>query len=691
MQTELIKELNKILKSFPEFWDGEELHRSMVSEAISRKQPDVIKALVANEKVRSIYGTDIDGIFIFDFDKLCSLLKYKEYWENSFTKYRNKVGLSSEGKYLDYSSDVVLDFPFKDCILEGGMKKEDQGKDEIYYNETIARDEIDHLFSPKVLINVARHTKDGEEKNITEFYNDDNLIIKGNNLIALHSLKNNFSGKVKLIYIDPPYNTGTDSFKYNDKFNHSSWLTFMKNRLEVAKELLSEDGVIFVQSDDNEQAYLKVLMDGVFGKENFINMISVNMKNVAGASGGGEDKRLKKNCEFILIYSKNYSSLSAFKNVFEYSEIYNVVEQYRREGKNWHYSSVLVDAGEKIYVTSTTDGGGNEIKIYKHPSAIVRSVKQLMAQEKISERDVFYKYGEMIFEAKDAQSSIRARVIKSRKENHINDDILSIEYIPKSGRNKGQIYEQFYKGDKCRLFAWLRDITENIDGVLYRKDKQGTYWDFTSSMNNLMKEGGISFENGKKPEALIQRIIDISTSKNDIVLDFHLGSGTTAATAHKMERRYIGIEQMDYINDITVPRLKSVIIAERNGISKDVSWQGGGSFVYAELMELNAYFVREIQKAQTAEELEKLFAVMKTEANLNYQVALENVLSAEYEVDGVFRKVAFSELELHEQKQLLIEILDKNQLYVSVSDMEDRDLNISDSDKAFTCSFYSKE
>ena len=172
-------------------------------------------------------------------------------------------------------------------------------------------------------------------------------------------------------------------------------------------------------------------------------------------------------------------------------------------------------------------------------------------------------------------------------------------------------------------------------------------------MNNLMKEGEISFQNGKKPEALIQRIIDISTNKDDIVLDFHLGSGTTAATAHKMERRYIGIEQMDYINDITVPRLKNVIAAENNGISRDVSWQGGGSFVYAELMELNAYFVHEIQKAQSNEELEKLFAVMKTEAHLNYQVELENVLSAEYEMDGIPRKVAFRELELHGERHCL--------------------------------------
>ncbi|HHP3562709.1 TPA: DNA methyltransferase [Yersinia enterocolitica] len=279
MQTELIKELNKVLKAFPQFWNGEELHRSMVSEAISQKQPDLIKALVANEKVRSVYGTDIDGIFIFDFDRLCSLLKYKEYWADSFTKYRNKVGLASEGKYLDYSSDVVMNFPFKDCVLEGGMTKEEQSKNEIYYNEIIAKDEIDKLFSPKVFSGVKKYDANGVHTPLPNFIKKENLIIKGNNLIALHSIKEKYAGEIKVIYIDPPYNTETDSFKYNDRFSRSSWLTFMKNRLDIARELLMDDGVIFVHCDDNEQAYLKVLMDDIFDEENFIGTIPRKTRN----------------------------------------------------------------------------------------------------------------------------------------------------------------------------------------------------------------------------------------------------------------------------------------------------------------------------------------------------------------------------------------------------------------------------
>ncbi|TMS55172.1 site-specific DNA-methyltransferase [Acinetobacter lwoffii] len=164
MDTALIQTLKKILKQFPKFWNGENLQRSLVIDAIQKKEADLVKALINNSKIKSIYSTDVDGVLIFDFDKLISLLKYKEYWADSFTKYRNKVGLTSEGKYLDYNSDVVLDFPFKDCVLEGGMTKEEEAKNEIYYNEIIARDEIDRLFSPKVFTNTKRYTKAGIEE-----------------------------------------------------------------------------------------------------------------------------------------------------------------------------------------------------------------------------------------------------------------------------------------------------------------------------------------------------------------------------------------------------------------------------------------------------------------------------------------------------------------------------------------------
>ena len=310
MDTALLKTLKEIFEQFPNFWNGETLQRSLVIDAIQKKEADVIKALINNEKIKTIYSTDVDGILIFDFDKLISLLKYKEYWADSFTKYRNKVGLTSEGKYLDYSADVVLDFPFKDCVLEGGMTKEDQEKDEVYYNEVIARDEIDRLFSPKVFTNTKRYTTDGIEEDVTQF-NDDNLIIRGNNLIALSSILDVYKGKVKLIYIDPPYSFSKkkkeDTFLYNSNFKLSTWLTFMKNRLILAKDLLAEDGAVFVQISDDGVAELHCLMKEIFNTDqnNFINKITVRTKSPSGF--GSVNPGVFETAEYILSFAKNKS------------------------------------------------------------------------------------------------------------------------------------------------------------------------------------------------------------------------------------------------------------------------------------------------------------------------------------------------------------------------------------------------
>lgn len=435
---------------------------------------------------------------------------------------------------------------------------------------------------PRLLLEIPEKSYHAKTKRKGDIF--ENMLIHGDNLLTLKALEMKFSKKVRCIYIDPPYNTGVAFEHYDDNLEHSIWLNLMRMRLSILRNLLRDDGVIWIQIDDEEQAYLKVLCDEVFGRANFVNMISVNMKNNAGASGGGEDKRLKKNCEFILVYAKDYEKLPIFKSAYQYTEMYEVVKQYKAEGKNWHYTSVLVNPGTKEYVCSTVDGDGNEIKIYRRVGTVIKSVKQLMSDEKLTEKDVYYKYGESIFEAKDAQSSIRQRVIAAKKENDINDDIISIEYVPKTGKNRGQLYEQFYKGDACRLFAWLRDISTTIDGVLYKKNKLGTYWDFTSSINNLTKEGNVVFPNGKKPEKLVSQILSMCTEPGDLVLDSFLGSGTTAAVAHKMRRRWIGVELGAHCNTHCIPRLKSVVDGEdKGGISKDVNWLGGGGFRFYEL------------------------------------------------------------------------------------------------------------
>ncbi len=414
--------------------------------------------------------------------------------------------------------------------------------------------------------------------------NSENMLIHGDNLLALKALEQQYAGQIKCIYIDPPYNAGAAFELYDDNLEHSIWLRLMRSRLEILRNLLAPEGSIWIQIDDEEQAYLKVICDEVFGRNNFINMISVNMKNVAGASGGGEDKRLKKNCEYILAYAKEYSLLPLFNGPYQYTEMSDLIQQYLDEGKSWKYTTVLVDPGQKEYVGSTVDGDGNEIKVYARKNVVTMSINQIAKRDKITVKEAYKKYGINVFRTTNAQTSIRTRVMDYRREVGITDNILSIEYIPKTGKNRGIVYEQFYKDDVCNLFVWLRDTSEVIDGELYKKDLQGTYWDMNAAMKNVTREGGVTFPKSKKPEQLVRQIIEMTTQNGEIVLDSFLGSGTTAAAAHKLNRQWIGIELGNHAYTHCLPRLKCVVDGTDNsGITQSVNWQGGGGFKFYEL------------------------------------------------------------------------------------------------------------
>lgn len=410
-----------------------------------------------------------------------------------------------------------------------------------------------------------------------------NMLIHGDNLIALKALEQDYAGKIKCIYIDPPYNTGNAFEYYDDGLEHSIWLNLMRSRIKLLRNLLSDDGSLWIQIDDEEQAYLKVMCDEIFGRSNFVNMIAVNMKNVAGASGGGEDKRLKKNCEYILIYAKDYMRLTPFKGAYDYEEISELVERYKNEGISWKYTSVFLNEGEKKYIASTIDGDGNEIKIFEHKDYVFKSISSVAKENGITEKEVYYKFATKIVRTTMPQSSIRPRVMKKLEEIGYENDLISIEYVPKTGKNKGVVYTQFYKGDKYNLFAWLSDVMEEKDGLLYKKTLKGTYWDFVAGTKNLTKEGGVEFPNGKKPESLVERVITMSTDEGDTVLDSFAGSGTTAATAHKMNRKWITIELGEQAYTHCKVRLDRVIDGEQGGISKAVNWKGGGGYKFYEL------------------------------------------------------------------------------------------------------------
>lgn len=219
--------------------------------------------------------------------------------------------------------------------------------------------------------------------------------------------------------------------------------------------------------------------------------------------------------------------------------------------------------------------------------------------------------------------------------------------------------------------------TKRAKSVLYKP----TY-SSGNGTNQLRKLFGDRIFNYPKPEELIKDLIQIGSDVNDIVLDFFMGSATTQAVAHKMGRQYIGIEQMDYINTVSVPRLQKVIEGEQGGISKDVDWKGGGSFVYAELASLNERYVKDIQQASNEAELEKVLSTMKESAYLNFKVDLERVSS---------KDKGYNALSLEEKKEVLIQVLDMNQLYLSYSEIEDEQYKIPEDVKAFNHSFYQKE
>jgi len=695
-----------VLKADERLWneDKTDLNQTLLLDLVENIDEKLIELLLQEKELRDKFFVKIKDVYVFKTNDFRFFIEENKV-DNSYTQYKNRIGLTDGKRFLKDTNDVVLNWPYKDCVLEGGQSTE-EGLDtyfeysektksyeekqakrkEIFFNSVLAHDEIDRLFDHKALTNWKRFTKDGEQE-VGEIKRDEdgticeNLIIKGNNLLALHSLKKQFAGKVKLIYIDPPYNTGNDGFKYNDNFNHSTWLTFMKNRLEIARELLRDDGVIFVQCDDNEQAYLKVMMDDVFGRENFINIVAAKMKNIAGASGGGEDKRLKKNIEFLNIFAKNYN-IAQLSNAYDYTEITELVNHYRNENVSWKYTSVVVNFGEKEYIQSTIDGDGNEIKIFKRNNPIFKSISQLSKEENLSEKDVYYKYLNNIYTTAMPQSSIRTRVLDALSG--IDYDFVSIEYTPRSGKNKGLVYEQFYKGEKLRLLTWLKDVAEIKDGLIYKKDLQGTFWD-GFNLNNLSKEGDTVFESGKKPEELIKRVFDISTNERDIVIDFHLGSGTTAAVAHKMNRQYIGIEQMDYVETIACERLRKVIQGEQGGISKSVNWQGGGDFIYFELAKWNETAKEKILECESLEKLEKFFDEMYERYFLNYNLKIKEFK------EKVLQEENFRNLSLDEQKKIFIAMLDNNQMYVNKTEMADKKFGISEEDQNLTNQFYNKE
>lgn len=435
---------------------------------------------------------------------------------------------------------------------------------------------------PRILLEDATKSYHAKTR-VSEDDTFDNRLIFGDNLLALKALEQKFAGKIKCIYIDPPYNTEQALKLYDDGLEHSTWLSLMRDRFELLRLLLSPDGVLFCQLDDEEMAYAKALLDEVMGRANFLNTVSVKMKQTAGASGGGEDKRLKKNIEYVLVYARKREGdegFDSFNDVYDEEDLFDYIEEMRESGKSWKYTRILRSLGQRTPLEIIEDGSGQRIQVYVHSGVEIVPITQVAQEEGLSEKECYVRYFDQIFRDTNAQSSIRTRVMAAVRGR---GDFFSIDYIPRSGRNKGQMVTLYYKGANCDLIAWLKDVSVKRGERLVKLEKAGTFWE-GFPLNNLTKEGGVLFPQGKKPEALIKKVLELATERGDWVLDSFAGSGTTAAVAHKMARKWIAVELEEHCHTHIIPRLTRVIDGQdTGGITKAVKWKGGGGFRYYRL------------------------------------------------------------------------------------------------------------
>ncbi len=805
LDSKLIKELEKILKSNRNFMGDGKLLKNKIKEDILKEDSILIESLLENPKTKKYFFISTGKILVFKNEMFLRFLDLKNFLPSSYTSFRNKIGLSDDNEYLKENNNIILSFPYKDCVLIGGQVKDETNlsKKEHFLNKILAPEEIDVLLEPKVFDNVKRIGI--EETNVEQLNPKDNLIIRGNNLLALHSIKNNFMGKIKLIYIDPPYNTGNDSFSYNDNFKHSTWLTFMKNRLEVARELLRNDGSIFISIDHNELGYLLVLMDEIFGREHLRNIITIKRSAISGAKvinpgvvniseylviytksdnwtnnivykEKGRDKRYNqfiKNIddnykkwkiitlsEAFKLYNSKISSINKIssknkelddfviknrRNVIQFASMDessvnkdalklkqkskkepNKIFHLERDGNDDYYVKngkmiifyekrikeidgkltfvdMISDIWDDISISNNDKNIGSDDLVYKKSSrdkkynqfiknidddckkweiiTLIDAFNQMKHEDSINHRDSQINSVDLDnFVIENRRNIIR---FAAMDESSIKNDALKLKAESKNEPNKifhlarDKNDDYYIKNGQMILFYEKR--IKEIDGKITFADLISDIWDDVPA-NNIHNEGGVKLRKGKKPEKMLRRIIEIATNEGDLVLDFFLGSGTTAAVAHKLRRRYIGIEQLDYCENDCVERLKNTIRGEQSGISKACNWTGGGDFVYCELREINQGLIHQIEKAKNNKELLQIWEKIKETRFLNYKL---NIKKFEDNSDN------FAELSLAEQKSILIECLDKNQLYLNYSEIDDESYNISNETKKFNRTFYS--
>lgn len=644
----LFEILAKQLKKEPNFvTDNGELKKWVVLNKAQNFDEELIGLLLNNAELKDKFFVDVKGTMVFNQNLFVQFLEQKNYLNDSYTQYKNKVGLTIDGKYLKQRNEVALVWPFKDCILEGGQSREEDKREEIFFNEILAQDEITQLLEPKVLTNAKRIDKNGE-KPLDQFDRNengtitDNLIIKGNNLLALHTLKEEFAGKVKLIYIDPPYyfsktSKNVDSFTYNSSFKLSTWLVFLRNRLVEAKQMLSDKGVIFISIDDGGQAHLKLVLDEIFGTENFI----ANLPTIMNLKGNNDEFAFAGTHEYTLVYAKNKAKSIFYEFPVDAEEMLKDWEEdeigYFKKGANLKatganaprekrpnlYYPIFIDENKNVYVTDD--------------------------DKKRNKNDVV-----LLPITDGVQMSWRWQKKKVRNEPY---------NIIVSGENGGY---SIYKKQRPEL----GELPSKKPKTIFYKPGYSS-GNGTAQIKELFGEKVFS---NPKPLELIKDFVLIGSAKDDIVLDFHAGSGTTAHAVLQLnredggERQFIICEQMDYVETVTAKRIEKV--TQKNN---------SGDFVYLELKKYNQIFIEKIEASKDTEALLQIWEQMKAKSFLNYNV---DIKKQDKHLED------FKALSLAEQKQHLCELLDKNQLYVNLSSLNDADFACTKEEKKVTKDFY---
>lgn len=607
--------------------DGKLVKNKIIELSLSMDEK-LLEILLTNENIKKQFFQQVGNSLVFDKVAFQNFVSNKEFLPDSYTSFKNKIGLTSDRTYLTESKEVVLAWPYKDCVLEGGQNQEDQKRDEIFWNQTLASDEIDRLFEPKVLTNFRKYNKSGEHV-VNDITLEDNLLIKGNNLLALHSLKSEYAGKVKLIYIDPPYNTGGggDTFEYNNTFKHSTWLTFMKNRLEIAKNFLTEDGVLIVAIDENECARLGVLLEEIF-EEYDVHCITI-VHNPRGVQGANFSYTHEYAYFVLPSGQKSIGNKKIEESEITWSQLRNWGGESTRESAKNCFYPVIVEEGAVI-------GFGDVSSDEEHPS-------------QTEERDgKYYVY------------PIDNKGIE-RKWRYARQSVEEVKHLLRAKET-----DEGYQIELGKDFGQYRTVWQNPK---YDANKYGT---------QLIKElvPGCSFSFPKS----LWNVYDclhavVGEDKNAIVLDFHAGSGTTAHAVIELNkedgghRKYILCEQMDYVESVTAKRIQAVL--KQEDIEND--------FIYFELKEHNAILINEIQQAANAKVLKEILGRIENESFISYKIHPEAINENTNE---------FEKLLLDEQKQFLIETLDKNQLFINYYDIDDQEYQISDEDKELNKQFY---